>query len=72
MGEIPIKNKNTVDGDILAFETFIQTVLFYDDVFFLDDYKSDFREVRERFFKYVYPIELTDESYSTLINETQN
>ncbi|MHB1405030.1 MAG: hypothetical protein ACYCV0_05485 [Desulfitobacteriaceae bacterium] len=71
MGEIPVKNKNTIDGDILAFETFVQTVLFYDDVFFLDDYKSEFREGREKFFKYVYPIELTDESYSTLIDETQ-
>lgn len=70
MGEIPVKNKNTIDGDILAFETFVQTVLFYDDVFFLDDYKSEFRGARERFFKYIYPIELTDESYEELINET--
>jgi hypothetical protein len=67
MGDIPIKNKNTIDGDILALETFIQTVLFYDDVFFIDDYKTQFKDSRERFFKYVYPIEIDD----ALIEETQ-
>lgn len=32
LGEIPIYNKHTIDGDILAFETFIQAILFHDDI----------------------------------------
>lgn len=71
LGEIPIKNKNTIDGDILSLETLIQTVLFYDDVFFIDDYKSQYRESRQHFFKYIYPIEFDDTSYNMLIEKTQ-
>lgn len=55
-GAISIKNKHTIDGDILAFETFIQAVLFYDDLFYFDDYKVAHREERATFFKYIYPV----------------
>ena len=72
MGEIPIKNKNTIDGDILALETFVQAVLFYDDVFFVDDYKTEYKDARKKYFKYIYPIELDDETYSDVIQKTQS
>jgi len=72
MGEIPIKNKNTIDGDILALETFVQAVLFYDDVFFVDDYKTEYKDARKKYFKYIYPIELDDETYSSIIQKTQS
>lgn len=71
LGDIPIKNKYSIDGDILAFESFIQTVLFYDDVFFVDDYKRQYRNKRQELFKYIYPIELEDENYKLLMNETK-
>lgn len=71
MGEIPIKNKNTIDGDVLALETFVQAVLFYDDVFFIDDYKIEYKDARKKYFKYIYPIELESETYSNIIQETQ-
>lgn len=70
MGEIPIKNKNTIDGDILCLETFVQAVLFYDDVFFIDDYKPEFKSNREKYFKYIYPIELDNDTHNALLQET--
>lgn len=71
MGEIPIRNKNTIDGDILCLETFVQTVLFYDDVFFMDDYKPEFKSNREKYFKYIYPIELDENTHNALLQETK-
>lgn len=72
LGDIIIRNKYSIDGDILAFESFIQTVLFYDDVFFVDDYKSEYKSKRKELFKYIYPIELEEDDYSQLIKETQS
>ena len=37
MGEITIKDKNTIDGDILSLESFVQSVLFYDDIFYISE-----------------------------------
>ena len=71
LGAIPIKNKYTIDGDILALETFVQSVLFYDDLFYIDDYKTQHRQSRQEFFPYVYPIEFDDESYDELMSETR-
>lgn len=71
LGDIIIRNKYSIDGDILAFESFIQTVLFYDDVFFVDDYISEYKNKRKELFKYIYPIELDEADYSQLIKETQ-
>lgn len=72
MGEIPIKNKNTIDGDILALETFVQAVLFYDDVFYVNDYKPQYTHNRQKYFKYIYPIDLENDDYQSLLTETQN
>lgn len=71
MGEIPIKNKNTIDGDILALETFVQAVLFYDDVFYINDYKPQYKANREKYFKYIYPIEFEKTDYDKILKETQ-
>lgn len=70
MGEITIKDKNTIDGDILSLESFVQSVLFYDDIFYINDYKPEYRNSRSEFFKYVYPIDLGDD-YDTILSKTQ-
>ncbi|MBE6828888.1 MAG: hypothetical protein E7519_01615, partial [Ruminococcaceae bacterium] len=46
LGEIPIYNKHAIDGDILAFETLIQSILFFDEVCYINDYKEEYREER--------------------------
>lgn len=50
-GEIPIKNKYIIDSDIMAFEAFAQAVLFSEKVFYIDDYKSRYRQDRRSFFR---------------------
>ena len=46
LGQIPVKNTYTIDGDILAMESLLQAILFYDEVVFLDDYKEQHRASR--------------------------
>ena len=70
LGEIPIYNKHAIDGDILAFETLIQTILFYDDVCYLNDYKTEHKEKRNQYFNYLCQVDIEHENYNTLINET--
>lgn len=45
-GKIPVYNRYSLDGDILAFEMLIQTILFFDDIYYVDDYKEKFRAER--------------------------
>ena len=66
-----LKNKYTLDGDILALERLIQTILFYDDVFFINDYKSEYIKSRGNFFQYIYPVDLDNETYNSVIAEAQ-
>ena len=53
LGEIEINNKNIIDGDILATENLIQSILFYDDIITIDDYKEEFREDRKKRFDFI-------------------
>ena len=46
LGEIPVKNKAIIDNDIIAFENYIQTILFYDSIIAIDDYKPKYRNSR--------------------------
>lgn len=46
LGEIPVKNTAIVDNDIIAFENYIQAILFYDSLICIDDYKEKFRAKR--------------------------
>lgn len=50
LGEIPVKNTFIIDNDIIAFENYIQAILFYDEIICIDDYKSKYRENRKKYF----------------------
>lgn len=50
LGEIPVKNTAIIDNDIVAFENYIQAILFYDEIICIDDYKKRYREKRTKFF----------------------
>lgn len=56
LGDIPIVNKLCIDGDIAAFENLVQAILFYDAVFFVDDYKEEHRQSRSDRFPFLIPI----------------
>lgn len=50
LGGIQVKNTSIVDNDIIAFENYIQAILFYDEILCIDDYKSNYRTNRINYF----------------------
>ncbi len=72
LGEIPISSNASVDNDIIAFENYIQSILFYDELICIDDYKTRYRKKRTEFFPKVrfIPTELFDyDSFVSKANE---
>ena len=53
LGQIPIKNTVVTDMDVLCLESLIEAILFYDQIFIIDDYKPYFRDSRKRTFPFV-------------------
>ncbi|NIG14189.1 hypothetical protein [Pantoea sp. Cy-640] len=50
-GKVITKSKDSVDTDIIAFENYIQSILFYDHVIAIDDYIPKYRQDRISNFK---------------------
>ena len=53
LGDIVIKNPDTINGDLVAFENLIQAILFYDDLICVDNYKQEHREDRIAKFDFI-------------------
>ena len=53
LGNIPIRSKSIIDGDIVAFESLINAILFYNDLIVLDDYKEQYRQNRKEQFPFI-------------------
>lgn len=53
MGEIVVKNPDTVNGDLIALENFVQAILFYDELVCVDNYKEEHKEKRRKEFDFV-------------------
>lgn len=70
LGKIKVYNKYDLDGDILAFETLIQAILFFDDIYFINDYKSEYKEDRAKLFYYLKEIDLDINFYEDLLKRT--
>lgn len=69
LGEVPIKSHAVIEGDILCLESLIRNILFYDDIYFLNDYKKEHRESREKFFNYINPISFEKIEYQHISNQ---
>lgn len=52
-GRIVVKNPDTINGDLVAFENVIQAILFYDDLVCIDNYKPEHRESRINTFDFI-------------------
>ncbi len=63
LGRIAVKNTYNIDGDLLCLENLLQAILFYDELFFLDDYKDEFKLSRAAFFNLLKPLPLKPETY---------
>ncbi len=53
LGQVVVKNPDTVNGDLVAFENLIHAVLFYDDLICIDNYKDEHKAERSKAFHYV-------------------
>ncbi|KPU42827.1 hypothetical protein OXPF_35900 [Oxobacter pfennigii] len=69
-GDILVKNKYDLDGDILAMESLLQAILFFDEVYYLDDYKSEFKQNRHEHFSGLQPIQIDEETQNIFSQET--
>lgn len=67
LGDIEVENDICVDGDIAAFETLIQAILFYDAVLYIDDYKPQFRSDRRARFHYLGAIDTASIPYQEVL-----
>ena len=52
-GRILVKNPDTINGDLVAFENVIQAILFYDNLICIDNYKPEHRDSRIKAFNYI-------------------
>ena len=66
LGEIEVKNTDTINGDIAAYENFIQAILFYDELICIDNYKDEFKEERKSYFDFVRFLDPKDYQLSDL------
>lgn len=53
VGRVVVKNPDTINGDLVAFENLIQAILFYDDLVCIDNYKEEHREKRINDFNFI-------------------
>jgi hypothetical protein len=53
LGQIKVRSRDAIDGDIAALENVIQGILFYDDIIAIDDYKEGFRLGRKNNFEFL-------------------
>jgi hypothetical protein len=53
LGQVVVKNPDSVSGDLVAFENLVHAILFYDDLICIDNYKEKHKDERAKAFKYI-------------------
>lgn len=53
MGQVVVKNPDTINGDLAALENLLQAILFYDELICIDNYKEEHKEERKKLFDFV-------------------
>lgn len=71
LGKAPVRSKSLIDGDLSAFESFINAILFYNDIIALDDYKSEFSEQRKKNFPFINFIDPSDFNHPQILQDTK-
>ena len=60
LGKAPVRSRALIDGDLAAFESFLNAILFYNDIIALDDYKPEFSQSRKEHFPFIRFINPTE------------
>jgi hypothetical protein len=53
VGDVIVKNPDTINGDLVAFENLVQAILFYDELICIDNYKKEHRAERINKFDFI-------------------
>ncbi|XDD53009.1 hypothetical protein AB3N62_10995 [Leptospira sp. WS4.C2] len=72
LGEIQIYNKATIDMDIIALESYVEAILFYDYIVCIDDYKKNHSNTRKLYFPEIRFLNPKDINYSDIEKEATN
>lgn len=72
LGQITIKNTLVTDMDILCLESLVESILFYDKICVIDDYKPYFRESRRQTFPYINLLGRDALPFQELTSTTKN
>ncbi len=72
LGDIKVKNLYNIDGDIAAFENIVQAILLYDEIFYIDDYKPEFRISRRNKFPFITPLQISSVEYDTCLQTARD
>jgi len=65
-GQIQVPQNYSIEGDYSAFENFLSSLMFYDNFYFIDDYKEEHRKGRRSQFGYLRPISIDSFPYPEL------
>src|SRR5688572_2866192 len=53
IGDVPVALSFPIEGDLSAYDNYLQALLIYDEVAAVDDYKEEFRSARRNRFREV-------------------
>lgn len=69
LGDIAVKNKAITDMDILAYESYVEAILFFDEIICIDDYKKEYSESRKKYFPNIKFINKSLFDYDGYVNQ---
>jgi hypothetical protein len=72
LGEIEVNNRDTIDGDLAAFESLLLAILFYNNFISIDDYKPEYSENRKKHFSFIKFINPNDFELSLVKEKAKN
>ncbi|MBB4100526.1 hypothetical protein [Sphingomonas kyeonggiensis] len=72
LGHIPVSEGFPIEGDISAFDQYLQTLLLYDEVAFLDDYKEEYRKERASKFPELVVLSENPDSYERMLQDARS
>lgn len=71
LGEIKIRSRENIEGDIASLENVVEAILFYDDIIALDDYKVEHKEKRTSRFNFIRFLNVTDYGLPSILEEAR-
>jgi hypothetical protein len=68
IGEVPVLPNYDLSGDLSAYDSYLSSLIFYDDVIRVDDYKEEHSERRSKNFSELDTIKFENNSYNDFVD----